>query len=114
MLNDYVITRKGIDYALYEGLLAEAHGRGLQSIRTRLLQAPTAANGSVAICDAVVTTPRGEFTAVGEAAPGHAGLVPGRSLIQVAETRAKARALRDALNADVVPFEELDQGVTRD
>jgi hypothetical protein len=32
----------------------------------------------------------------------------GSTLIQLAETRAKARALTDALDADVVPFEEVD------
>ena len=108
MLSHHVVTRAGTAYALYEGLLAEAHARGLRGIRTRLLQSPTGANRNVAVCLATVSTATGDFTATGEAGPGHAGLIPGRTLIQVAESRAKARALRDALNADVIPFEELD------
>jgi hypothetical protein len=114
MLHDYVITRRGTDYVLYEGLLAEAHRQGLSGIRTRLLQAPGAVNGYVALCAAAVTTPRGEFAALGEASPATAGRAPGRTLIQAAETLAKARALRDALNADVVPFEELDPAALRE
>jgi hypothetical protein len=109
LLSDYVITRQETDYVLYEGLLAEAHRQGLLGIRTQLLQAPTASNGQVAICAATVITRRGEFGATGEA--GAANVRPaGHTLIQVAETRAKARALRDALNANVIPIEELDPG----
>ena len=134
LLHYYVINRRGTDYALYEGLLGEAHRRGLRGIRTRLLQRPTAGNGQVAVCAATVVTAGGEFTATGEASPppgddrearaaGDAGsgnlrrsaAASGddparvwRTPIQVAETRAKARALRDALNLDLTPLEELD------
>jgi hypothetical protein len=113
-LYHYVITRQGKDYVLYQGLLAEAHRRGLRGIRTRLLQSPTGANGGVAVCAATVTTPAGEFTATGAAGPPgtasgrNPGPPLGRTLIQLAETRAKARALRDALNLDAVPFDELE------
>jgi hypothetical protein len=119
-LYHYVITREGRAYVLYQGLLAEAHRRGLRGIRTRLLQSPTGANGGVAVCAATVTTPAGEFTAVGAAGPASPASPatgrpperpagpPGRTLIQLAETRAKARALRDALNLDAVPFDELE------
>lgn len=123
-LHYYVINRRGKDYALYEGLLGEAHRRGLRGIRTRLLQSPTGGNGQVAVCAATVFTPDGEFTATAAAAPPPAaggsgslrrGAAPAddparvwRTLIQVAEARAKARALCDALNLDIVPLEELD------
>ncbi len=110
MLNDYIINRRGTDYALYEGLLSEAHRQGLRGIDARLLQAPTGVNGHVAICAATVTTGRGTFGGLGEASPANAGRAAGRTLIQVAEIRAKARALRDAINANVVPIEELDDG----
>jgi len=123
-LHYYVINRRGTDYALYEGLLGEAHRRGLRGIRTRLLQSPTGGNGQVAVCAATVFTAGGEFSATAEAGPPPAaggsgslrqGAAPGddparvwRTLIQVAEARAKARALCDALNLDIVPLEELD------
>jgi hypothetical protein len=122
-LYHYVITREGRAYVLYQGLLTEAHRRGLRGIRTRLLQSPTGANGGVAVCAATVTTPAGEFTAIGAAGPASPASPatgrpperppappgpPGRTLIQLAEARAKARALRDALNLDAVPFDELE------
>jgi hypothetical protein len=134
LLHYYVINRRGTAYALYEGLLGEAHRRGLRGIRTRLLQQPTAGNGQVAVCAATVVTAGGEFTATGEASPPPGGATEARAagdagsgnlrrsaaasgddparvwrtLIQVAEARAKARALRDALNLDLTPLEELD------
>src|SRR5215218_412090 len=73
LLHYYVINRRGADYALYEGLLGEAHRRGLRGIRTRLLQRPTAGNGQVAVCAATVLTAGGEFTATGEASPPPGG-----------------------------------------
>lgn len=109
MLSDYIINQRGTDYALYQGLLVEAHRQGLRGIDTRLLQVPTAANGHVAVCAATVTTERGTFAGIGEAGPVSAGRAA-HTLIQMAEVRAKARALRDAVNANVVPFEELDDG----
>src|SRR5688500_17460193 len=60
-LEDYVISRRGAHYVLYEGLLAEAHRQGLRGIVTRLIQAPAAENGGLAVCAAVVETSRGRF-----------------------------------------------------
>ena len=92
----------------YQGLLQKAHEEGLTRLRTSLIQIPTEDNGRTAIAKAEVETAKGLFEALGDACPENVDefLVP--HLIRVAETRAKARALRDAVNVGVVSFEELD------
>lgn len=92
----------------YQGLLSKAHDEGLKSIKTTLVQTPGDDNGRVAIAHAEVETSRGQFQGYGDASPGNVNpfIVP--HLIRMAETRAKARALRDAVNVGVVSFEELD------
>jgi hypothetical protein len=111
-LEDYVISRRGADYVLYEGLLAEAHRQGLKAILTRLVQAPTEENGRLAVCSAVVETKRGRFCGLGEARVTEARSVLGKGLVGLAETRAKARALRDAVGARQTPIEDLDMDGT--
>lgn len=103
-----VITRGDRQYVLYAGLLDEAHRQGLKAIRTTLLQIPTEENGYVAICQAVVETEKGVFTGIGDASPANVSRQMVHCLIRMAETRAKARALRDAVNVGVVALEELD------
>ncbi|MGI8424698.1 MAG: hypothetical protein ACR2NO_11430 [Chloroflexota bacterium] len=107
MKREFVINRQGVDYVLYAGLLDEAHAHGLSSIRTQLVQAPTGQNGQVAICLAEVTTERGTFTGLGDASPENASRAMANALIRLAETRAKARALRDAINVNMMVVEEL-------
>ena len=94
--------------ALYKGLLAKAHEDGLSKITTRLAQVPTDENARTAIATAEVVTAKGTFEAIGDASPENVPphILP--HLIRMAETRAKARALRDAVNIGIVSFEELD------
>jgi len=94
--------------ALYKGLLAKAHAEGLTRITTRLRQIPTEENGRTAIAKAEIVTSKGTFEGIGDASPENVPphILP--HLIRMAETRAKARALRDAVNIGVVSFEELD------
>src|SRR5688500_18262269 len=110
MKREFVINRQGKDYVLYAGLLDEAHQHGLQAIKTQLVQAPTPQTGNVAICFAEVATERGTFTGLGDADPGNVNRVMSNALIRMAETRAKARALRDAVNVAMVAIEELSEG----
>lgn len=92
----------------YQGLLSKAHEEGLKAIRTRLVQAPTEDNGRTAIAKAAVETGKGLFQALGDASPENVNTFIVPHLIRMAETRAKARALRDAVNVSVVSFEELN------
>ena len=102
---EWLLERDGTRYVRYAGLLALAHARGLRRITTALVQAPAAANGHVALAAAEVETDQGVFTALGEAAPG-AGSRPGATALpRLAETRAKAQALADAVNVGLPVFE---------
>jgi hypothetical protein len=107
MREQYMIERGGRRFALYAGLLDEAHARGLRSIETELLQVPSSENGEVAIARAVVRTEEGKFSGIGDASPGNVGRAIAPHIIRMAETRAKARALRDAINVGVTALEEL-------
>ena len=102
-----MIERQGKRFVLYAGLLEEAHSRGLRSIETELLQVPGKENGDVAIVKAVIRTEEGKFGGIGDASPQNVNRAIAPHLIRMAETRAKARALRDAINVGVTAFEEL-------
>lgn len=110
MKSEYTIERHGKTFVLYAGLLDEAHSRGLRSIETELLQVPNNENGQVAIARAVIRTEEGKFSGIGDASPENVGrnIVP--HIIRMAETRAKARALRDAVNVGEAAVEELSDG----
>lgn len=92
----------------YQGLLSKAHDEGLSAITTELLQIPDDGNARTAIVKAVVATAKGSFEGIGDASPENVSSFIAPHLIRMAETRAKARALRDAVNIGVVSFEELD------
>lgn len=95
------------EVATYAGVLARAHEEGLSSIKTLLVQVPCPDNGMVAIVTAEVVTGKGTFAGIGDASPDNVGrkIVP--HILRMAETRAKVRALRDAVNIGTVALEEL-------
>ena len=114
MRDEFMITRQGKQYVLFAGLLDEAHNRGLRGIDTELVQVPTPENGNVAVVKATVEMEASEgnrtFSGIGDASPENVGrnIVP--HIIRMAETRAKARALRDAVNVGATALEELSDG----
>ncbi len=107
MKKEFVVERQGRHFVLYAGLLDEAHNQGLKSISTSLIQCPSESNGNVAICQAVVETEKGRFSGIGDASPANVPYAMANCTIRMAETRAKARALRDAVNVGVTALEEL-------
>ncbi len=110
MKPEFSIVRQGKRFVLYAGLLDEAHNEGLHEIETNLLQIPTPENNEVAIVGARVTMEKdGElktFSGIGDASKENVGKNIQAHLIRMAETRAKARALRDAVNISAQILED--------
>jgi len=102
-----VINRQGRDFVLYWGLLDAAHRAGMRSIFTTLVQAPSSTNGGIAIVHATVEFDWGSYTGIGDADDKNVNRNIAPAKIRMAETRAKARALRDALNVNMVAVEEM-------
>ncbi len=100
-------TSDSHDPTLYANLLTAGHADGLKTIHTELVQAPRDDNGQVAIVKAIIETDHGDFTAYGDASPESVDADFQPHLLRCAETRAKARALRDALGIGIVSQEEL-------
>ena len=105
MKKEFIVERQGKSFVLYAGLLDLAHQQGLKSIRTEILQVPNENNSRTAICMATVTLDKEGaekvFTGIGDAAPNNVAPAMLNCLIRMSETRAKARALRDAVNVGV-------------
>ena len=123
------------DFVRYEGLLNEAHERGLVSIETELVELtrgtsdkvtsvkdPDSAAGAMkdkitkiptllVLFKATVTLTHEDghkvFTGYGDATYKNVNPMVLPHLIRMAETRAKARALRDACNIGMCSAEEM-------
>lgn len=111
MKSEFLIQRNGKIFVLYAGLLDLAHERGLRDIRVELVQAPSAENSFVAIAKAIVTVAHNDtfaiFEEIGDASAANTSKAIAPHIIRMAATRAKARALRDAMNIGVTALEEL-------
>lgn len=113
----FVIQQQGRDHVLFSGLIDALHqlSLGFFSVDTRIEQLPTPDNGHQAVCSALVRVydpdnpdvVRRSCSGIGDASPANVNRMMANALIRMAETRAKARALRDLLNVGMVAFEEL-------
>jgi len=113
MDSKFIINLQGRSFVKYEGLLDEAHRMGLESITTDLLQIPGESNKNTAIVKAIATTEDGRvFHGLGDANPANVGRGVSQHIIRMAETRAKARALRDLTNIGMTAIEELGDDVS--
>ena len=97
------------EFITYAGLLAVAHDIGLEEMNTTVVQMPTDGNGQTAVIRAIAKGKPGLFTGLGDANPQNVNRKVAKHLLRVAETRAKARALRDFCNINVVALEELGE-----
>jgi hypothetical protein len=101
----------GTKAATYKGLLAKAHDMGLLSIHTEMVVCPES-DGDLCVFKATVEMIRGDepvrtFVGYGDATPKTVKAMVKPHYIRMAETRAKSRALRDAVNVGVVSEDEL-------
>lgn len=95
------------DVVTYAGLLNRAHQEGLKKVITRLVQAPSKDNEMTAISMAKVVTDKGVFIECGDASPGNVDTKIIPHIIRMSVTRAKARAMRDAVNIGALSLEEM-------
>ena len=104
MKAEFVIQRQGKSFVLYAGLLDLATERGLTGIEVEALQI----TATLAVFKATASFADGRrFSSHGDASPDNVGRTIAPHFIRMAETRSKARALRDALNIGAVALEEL-------
>lgn len=112
----FVIQQQGKDFVLYPGLVDLAHKQGLVSIITDPVQFADDTNGQMSRFKATVTMQRpvGDdhlliqtFVGYGDANPRNVTRLMLTCLDRMAETRAKARALRDATNVGMTAYDEL-------
>ena len=110
-INKQFITElQGKTFITYNGLVDLAHQMELKSITTELIQIPTADNNNQCIMKATATTHNGQiFEGYGDADPANVNSMIRKHLIRMAETRAKARALRDLTNVGMTAIEELGE-----
>lgn len=101
----FIAEKQGRRFALYAGLLDAAHEDEALSITTELVQIGNDENGQCYIMKAFVNTSKGCFTGYGDASPVNVSRPMLTCLLRMAETRAKARALRDAVNAAALLLE---------
>ncbi len=99
----HIIELQGKKFVTYDGLLDEAHQLGLKSIETEMVQYDKAC----VIFKAVAKTEDKLFVGHGDATPENVNSMIRKHMIRMAETRAKARALRDLTNVGMVAVEEL-------
>jgi len=104
----YVVKIQGKEHVTYDGLLDEAHKKGLVSLQVEVVQQPREDNAWTTICHATASFSSGAlFQEIGDANPKNTNSKIALHSIRMAATRAKARALRDALNIKGAALEEL-------
>jgi hypothetical protein len=100
----HVVHIQGKPFVKFAGLLQMAHERGLVSLTAEW----TSNSDELSLAHAVATFSDGRrFEESGDATPANTNRKVAVHFRRVALTRAKARALRDALGVDLVAVEEL-------
>ena len=114
-----IVNLQGKKYATYRFVLNKAHKEGLNDIETELIQVPTEDNYYTAIVKAKIWMKMiknkketiKSYSAYGDASPENTSSFTATALIRMAETRAKGRAMRDAVNIGETLAEELPDDI---
>jgi hypothetical protein len=102
--SEYLVTIQDKPFVKFAGLLQMAHERGLVALTAEW----TYNDPELSLAHAVATFQDGKrFEESGDASPASVKKHIAPHFRRVALTRAKARALRDALGIDLVAVEEL-------
>ena len=102
---EFITTIHGKEFVQFAGLLAMAHAQGLTSLTAELVSV----THDLALARARATFADGRtFTEAADATPDNVNAGVRKHFARCALTRAKARALRDALNISTCAVEELD------
>ena len=97
------------EFVTYEGLLNLFHQNEGKEIHTELISKTLGSEEEVFfIFKAVVIGERGIYEGYGDACKGNVGSLVMKHMMRMAETRAKARALRDYNNIGMCSAEEID------
>ena len=105
---EFIVNIQGDkEFITYEGLLNMFHENGGKEIQTSLEQSMLGEEVFF-IFKAVVTGERGTYVGYGDACKGNVSPMVIKHMMRIAETRAKARALRDYNNVGMCSVEELD------
>jgi len=104
---EFIQNIQGKEFVKYEGLLNAFHQNGGKEITTELIQT-NLNEETFFVFKAVVSGEKGTFTGYGDACKGNVGQMIVKHMMRMAETRAKARALRDYNNIGMCSVEELD------
>ena len=99
----FVVELQGKQFITYDGLLSLAHSIGLVEITTELVRH----DNEITIFRATARTGDQKFDGYGDATDANVNRMIAKHRLRMAETRAKARALRDLTNVGMVAVEEL-------
>ena len=104
-MSQFLTTIHGRVFVQYAGLLAMAHDRGLVNLSAHFISV----TDTLALAEATAEFADGKiFMECADATPQNVGSTVRAHYPRIALTRAKARALRDALNISVCSVEELE------
>ena len=104
---EFIQNIQGKDFVKYEGLLNMFHENGGKEIHTELVQTQLGED-TFFIFKAVVSGTKGTFEGYGDSCRANVNPMIVKHMMRMAETRAKARALRDYNNIGMAAAEELD------
>jgi hypothetical protein len=105
-LSKWVVKIHGQETIRYPGLLAMAHEQGLIELKAEFISVTE----TLALAAAYAMFKDGrKFWDAGDATPSNVRVQVKAHFARMALTRAKARALRDALNIGLVSLEELEE-----